>query len=467
VIDAFTSPVVPKRTPLLRITWIALILFFWLLPFHSLIIAMLFGYFRVSAETARLIAAWKEAVVALLIAWVILRAMFKRSSGPGLALPDLAVTTLLCAAVLFKIAENPIFRAGIPVGAEFYGIRDSVFFMLLYYVGRSEPHMGDSETVLKHAFFIALVVSIVGILERLFVSPDMLVVLGVAAYVNDFLGMSAYTVGNAWNLPQNYWSILAGIEVRRSGSVFLHSQGFALPFLFLMPAASAWALGGRTRNKNLMRLGYALIWMGLLLTLTRMTILVCLVQLTLFFLMVRKPEWAVGSLLATGVPIAILVAIVPGLLNFVWQTITWQSLSSTSHLKDWTAGLVAFAEQPWGHGLGTTDAVAVRFGLPSLSQDNLYFSYAVQYGLIGITGLVAFLGSLLVSTWRASWTAIAEPRRRFAIVVALTTIGIMINGITSVIFSSTLLAYVFFWQAGAAVTMCQQLESPRGVGLAS
>jgi len=34
----------------------ALILFLWLLPFHSLVIALLFGYFGVSAETARAVA---------------------------------------------------------------------------------------------------------------------------------------------------------------------------------------------------------------------------------------------------------------------------------------------------------------------------------------------------------------------------------------------------------------------------
>jgi hypothetical protein len=32
----------------------------------------------------------------------------------------------------------------------------------------------------------------------------------------------------------------------------------------------------------------------------------------------------------------------------------------------------------------------------------------------------------------------------------------MINGVTSFVFSSNLLAYVFFWVAGALVTMAQQ-----------
>lgn len=450
-----------------RVARTALILFMWILPFHSLAIALLFGYFGVSADAARAVAAWKEVAVALLVTWVALRALTSRRPGSEIMAPDVAVTALIAIAVLFGLIENPVFHARIPAGEELYGFRDAIFFMLLYYVGRSTPEVAESDTVLRHAYLIALVVSVIGVAERIFVSPEMLVVLGVASYMNDFLGLSAYTVGNEWGLPQNYWSILGGVSVRRSGSVFLHSQGFAVPFLFLMPAATAWALNRRGKHPLLVRIGYAIIWAGLLVTLTRMTTIICMLQVVMFYLIFRRPEWSLGSIVAAGLLGAVTVVVVPGLLHFVWETLSWQTASSSSHLKDWTRGALAFFERPWGNGLGTTDSAPLRFYREPLSADNMYLTYAVQLGVAGIAAFVAILVTILATAWRVAWANVSDTQRRVAAVVALTTIGIVINGVTSFVFSSNLLAYLFFWQAGAMVTLAQRLRSSHALDLAS
>lgn len=433
-----------------------LFLFLWALPFHSLTIAFLFGVVGVAEGTVRAIAAWKEITIVALVAWVAGRALLGRGQRVAIAGPDVALAALFGIALIAAVTANPLLRADMPAGALLYGFRDSVFFMALYFVGRATPEIAESDNVLRHAFLIALVVSVIGILERIFVSPEMLVLFGVASYMNDFLGMSAYTVGNEWGLPHNYWSTLGGVEVRRAGSVFLHSQGFALPFLLLMPAATIWALNRKGRHPALVRIAYALIWLGLLVTLTRVTILICMLQVALYFAMFRKPEWAVGSAVAGGALLALAIALVPGLLVFIWETLSWQTGSSESHLKDWGAGLVAFLEQPWGHGLGTTDAVAVRFLREPLTADNMYLSYGVQ---LGIAGLLAFLGvmaRILSKALKVFRTAAKDVQRRFGAVVALAALGILLNGITSIVFSSLMLAYLFFFFAGAVVTIAQR-----------
>ncbi|HEU4749351.1 MAG TPA: hypothetical protein VFS56_12680 [Gemmatimonadaceae bacterium] len=459
---ALRFPAITTRARLPSISRVALILFFWILPFHSLIIALLFGYFGVSSGTARAIAAWKEAAIVMLLLWVILRALSGRAQKVPITAPDVAVTGLLALAVVFLIVADPVFHAAIPWGAQLYGFRDGFFFLLLYYVGRSIPELADSETVMKHAYVIALVIAVVGILERIFVSPDMLVLLGVASYLNDFLGLEAYTSNNPWGLPANYWTDMGGVAVRRSGSVFLHSQGFALPFLFLMPAASAWALNRTRRHPQLVRLGYALIWVGMLTSITRVTTVVCVLQVVLFYLIARRPEWALGSMVSALAAITVTVLVVPGLLNFVWETLSWQTQSGTAHSKAWGEGVLAFLEQPWGHGLGTTDAAPLRFLRLPLTGDNMYLSYGVQLGLIGFLALVGMLGSVLVISWRSIWISATETQRRFFTVVALATLGILLNGVTSVVFSSNFFAYVFFLCAGAAMTAAQRLQPASG-----
>ena len=438
----------------------------WLLPFHALVIALLFGYFGVSGDTVRAIAAWKESAIVILVAWVAMRSLTGAGPRARLMAPDIAVTALIAIAVVFALLENPLFFARIPGAAVLYGFRDSILFMLLYYVGRSTPEIAESETILKHAYLIALVVSVIGIIERIFVSPDMLVLLGVASYMNDFLGLSAYTAGNEYGLPQNYWSILGGVWVRRSGSVFLHSQGFAVPFLFLMPAATAWVLNRRGKHPWLARVGYAIIWAGLLVTLTRMTTIVCVLQVVIFYLIFRRPEWSLGSMVAVFAIGAVTVIVVPGLLHFVWETLSWQTGSSTSHIKDWQQGLLAFFEKPWGNGLGTTDAAPLKAFREPLSADNMYLTYAVQLGVAGIAAFVAVLLTILAAAWRIAWANVSDVQRRVAAVVALTTIGIIINGMTSFLFSSNLLAYVFFWTAGAMVTVAQRMRASREGDLA-
>jgi hypothetical protein len=456
-----TALPLPRTTSvrLPRVARTALILFMWLLPFHALIIALLFGYFGVNMDTVRMLAAWKETAVVVLVAWVALRSLSGSGPRAQLMASDIAVTALIGIAAVFALLEDPLFLASIPGAAVLYGFRDSIFFMLLYYVGRSTPEIAETDTILRHAYLIALVVSVIGILERIFVSPDMLVLLGVAAYMNDFLGLSAYTAGNDYGLPQNYFSILGGVWVRRSGSVFLHSQGFAVPFLFLMPAATAWVLNKRGKHPWLARVGYALIWGGLLVTLTRMTTIVCLLQVVIFYLIFRRPEWSLGAILTTIALGVVAMVVVPNLLHFVWETLSWQSGSSTSHLKDWQRGLIAFFERPWGNGLGTTDAAPVKSYREPLSADNMYLTYAVQLGLAGIIAFVGVLLTILGVSWRLAWSNVSDVQRRVAAVIALTTIGIIINGATSFVFSSNLLAYVFFWLAGAIVTVGQRQRS--------
>ncbi|MGI8618996.1 MAG: hypothetical protein ACR2L6_07880, partial [Gemmatimonadaceae bacterium] len=161
-----------------------LFLFLWLFPFHSLVIAALFGLFGVAEGTVRAIAAWKEIAIVALLAWVAGRALLGRGQRVAIAGPDVALAALLGIALIAAVMANPLLRVDMPGGALLYGFRDSVFFMALYFVGRATPEIAESDRILRHAFLIALVVSVIGIIERIFVSPEMLVLFGVAAYMN-------------------------------------------------------------------------------------------------------------------------------------------------------------------------------------------------------------------------------------------------------------------------------------------
>ena len=431
-------------------------LLLWVLPFHAVTIAFFFGVLRTGMQATMIMASWKEAVAVVLIAIVVFRALLSRGPRVSIIAPDVAITALIALAVLFALVENPIFGAGIPPKVELFGFRSSVFFMMLYYFGRGVPEIGERDTYIKHLFRIAVVVAAIGVLERIFVSPRMLVALGAASYVNDFLGLTASTVGNDWGLPVNYWSVLGRHPVRRAGSVFLGGQAFAIPFLLLIPAATAWVFEPSRRLRVGRVLGYAVIWVGLLLTITRTTIVVCALQVLVYFLLTRRPTRVVGAALWALAVFVVALLVVPGLASFVLATATFQTSSSYSHVFDWQRGLTAFFDQPWGHGLGSSDQVAERFGRSALTADNVFLGYAVDLGVLGLIGHLAVLLTVGFFSWRLFKTAPTPGMRMVAATVLLTDLGIALNGTSSAPFNSVFLGYNFFILAGAAVSAYQR-----------
>ena len=447
-----TELTAPRKTFLSRV---ALPAFSWGLPFHSLLVAVLFGGFGLSATTVRGLAAWKEITVVGLVIFVMMRAATGRGPRVAISWIDLAVASLLTIAGAFFIGGRVLLQIELPPGAELYGLRDIAFFLLLYFVGRASPEIADDPSTMRRLYIILVLTCAIAIVERIFVTPDMLVLLGVASYFQDFLNVSAFTVGNDYGLPMNYWSRIGGVEVQRAGSIYLSSQGFAVPFLILLPVATAWVFG-RKRITPSMKIEYAIIWLGLLLSITRMTIIVCTIQLVLVILMLRKPEWAVAGLIVGAVAIVASMFIVPGLPGFVWETLTWQTGSSTSHVKDWSKGFTAFFEHPWGAGLGTTDQSAVRFGIEPLTADNGYFKYAVELGIQGLIALLLVFTGILVTSYKVARYASTQNRRLLGTVVLFTTIGVLLNATTGVVFNALVLSYLYFWFAGAIVTVAQR-----------
>lgn len=451
-----TALVHPRNTFLNRV---ALPVFSWGLPFHSLIIAMAFGGLGLPLGTVKTLAAWKEAFVLGLIVFVILRAVTGRGPRVAVHWMDLAVASLIAIAGVFAATGNLLFRIELPAGAEAYGIRDAAFFLLVYYIGRASPEIADNPQTLRRLYVLALLSSAIAVVEWLLVTPDMLVLLGVASYFQDFLNVSAFTGGNEYGLPTNYWTRIGSVDVQRAGSIYLSSQSFAIPFLLFLPVATAWVFGAAKRATTSMKVEYAIIWFGLLLSITRMTIFVCMIQLVLLVIMLRKPEWAVAGFIAAGSILLISLFAVPGLGGFVWGTLTGQTGSNASHAKDFAKGIAAFIDHPFGSGLGTTDQTAVRVGLSPLTADNGYLKYAVEMGIEGFLALLLVFAGFLVTSFRLAKSATTLNRRLLGNVVLFATIGVMINAMTGVVFNSPVLAYLYFWFAGTSVSVAQ-LEWP-------
>jgi len=421
----------------------------WLLPVHALLMAWLVGGVGVPGPVVRLVAAWKEILVAVLAAVVLLRVVVGRGDRSPVQWLDVVIFSLGAIALVYLVSADIWFGLDVPVGARLYGLRDLVYFSLLYFVGRATPEIVRNERLLKALFFVGVVTSGVAVVERLLVTPQMLVVLGTAEYFQDFLGAQVFTAGNAYGLPVNYWSMIGGHLVQRAGSTYLSSQGFAIPFLIIVPASTVWLL---TKRRHVVAwLGYALLWIGLLLSITRMTIVVCLLQALV--IAAARRRW--GLITTAGTASALVVGgallVVPGLAGFVWETLTWQSASSVSHVADWIEGMQNALRYPLGAGLGVADQAAVRFGLHPLAGDNQYLTYAAELGIVGLgLHLATMVGAALIGVSGARDGQ--GVRADYGIVMATAALGILLNAVTAVVFNSMLVTCVFFWLLGSLAT---------------
>ena len=433
-----------------------LLIFIWLLPIHSVVMASLFGALGASALVVRLIAAWKETLVAALVATVILRVALGRGDRTPVQWLDLAVCGLGLLALPYLIGAGVWFGLDVPAGARLYGLRDAVYFSLLYFVGRATPEVVRNERVLKALFLVGLITSVVAVLERLFVTPEMLVLLGTAAYVQDFLGIGVFTAGNPYGLPSNYWVPIGGTLVWRAGSTYLSSQGFAIPFLVIVPAATVWLLA--RRRAAVAWLGYAMVWLGLLLTITRITIVACALQALLIAATRRRWGLIAAASVAGTVAFGCAMFLVPALATYVWDTLTWQTSSGLSHVDAWVNGIESALRYPLGAGLGVAEQTAVRFGLEPLAGDNQYLRYAVELGVLGLGLYLAMIvGGALTGV--ACARSARDVRGDYGIVVSAAALGILLNGVTAFVFNSMMLSYVFFWLLGSVATARTQGET--------
>lgn len=424
----------------------------WGLAFHLAVVCLLYGPLGIPEGIVRAVAAWKELAVVLLVAWAAWR-VARRPAALVPTLPDVAAVAIAGLVVARGAAELALPKGNpIPVPL-LYGARDLGLPFALYLVGRTTPGLLRDPALLRRLVLVGLIATAVAVVERV-LPVEALVVVGVPKYYNEFLGLSGFTEGSPFDLPYSYFTDLGADAFRRAGSIFLGGQGFAVALLLILPAAQVLALRGGARAARWW-LAYGVLWFGLLLTVTRMTIVAAAVEAVAVLLLAGRPV-ALGLLSSLG------VAGTGGLLlassavrSFVWRTLTFDTTSSVSHVSDWLEGVDAMWRYPLGAGLATADATAERFGRTPLTADNLLLKYGVELGVPGLVAFAAFLAGVLLLARRGA-ARVDGTGRAGAIYVVAVTVGVVVNGLTAVVTNLPFLGYLWPWLAGAAVAMASE-----------
>lgn len=431
---------------------LALWAFILILPFHSLLVTVLFVQVGLPVSVAKAISAWKEALLLAAVLVMLLRLPFRRLPL-RLTVVDGIATTWICLILFYLVFQNVFLTEDISLSARLYGARDWLLFLLPYWIGRLVfVQQKNVSRIFKFILFVGIVTSLIGIFEYLFIPVEWHVRLGVPRYYAELLNLKypAYLLG----LPENYWVGTAGFGlIRRAVSTFLSSQGFAIPFLVIWPVVMYNHFGKRSMlpsRHTKSRLVMIMCFVALLLTITRMTIVACLLQsfLFLWFMGLLKKIVYIGLVLL--LVFSIILVCVPPIREYLVLTITLRDSSGMTRPSQWIGGIRTLIEHPLGLGLGTTGQSGVRFGAGGAGQEAGYFMIT---GALGLPGLLLFIGwffGIIGYSYRGYYKYKGD-RRAIAMVVILTAVGILINNLTAPPNQSPFLVYTFSWLAGLSV----------------
>lgn len=430
----------------------------WGLAFHVFAITILFGPLGLPMGTVRAIASWKELAVAGLAVWGLLR-LTRGGTRLHVTLADVAAASMGLLIVARGLVELGMPNGGSPPVVLLFGARDLGIPFLLYLVGRSTPGILDDPRLLSRLTTIGLLTTGIAVVERA-LPIEALVLAGVPRYYNEFLGVTGFTEGAPYGLPYSYFTDLGPEAFRRAGSVFLSGQGFAVALLLMLPAAQVQAMTSPTRSSRWWA-AYFVLWAGLLLTVTRMTIIAAACE-AIVLLIIQRRTVAVGALTALGLGMAgTAVVVSKSLRDFIWRTLAFDTQSSQSHVADWADGLVTMWEYPVGAGLATADATAERFGRTPVSADNLLFKYGAELGIPGLLAILVFFVGVLAASVTLARKAPARSQQAAGGLLTLgVTVGVLVNGATAVVTNLPFFGYLWAWLAGAAVAAASMLPRP-------
>src|SRR5438105_493843 len=392
---------------------------------HNAVGAALYGAgVRGSALTA--IQAWKEILLAVALARVVLDAARSRSLPfrPG-AIDSLALAygALVC---VYALIPQHVLGGSADRHAVGLALKHDLIPVAAYFVGRSlvvrREELGRLAWTIVGA---AAVVAALGLIDVYAISISWWRSSAVVPYFNKHLGYDYHGTGR---LPENFIYNVGGDKpfLRRLVSVFLSPLATA----YMLTVALLLAVALRRRARLLAAL-CAVVAAGLLFTFSRSSLVALAVGLVVFAYAQRR-WWPVGAAIVTiGVSVA-WVHVFPHIAptgRFTKADLAYQHQqakthpggtgnpispnepSFRNHLTSLRDGARTVVHHPQGYGLGNAGQTASRTATPIKAGESNYTEMGAEMGILGSVLWTAWVAALLVGLVRAArrtrwWTAV-------------------------------------------------------------
>jgi hypothetical protein len=446
------------------------------MAFHSFLLMVLLDLGTPHA-LVRVFQAWKEALLVVLTAVVLLGVWRDRQAGrlERLTPTDWVAGAFAVVAVVYLLVPSSVLHSDANFTQRVLGFRVAALLPLLYLLGR---RLTAGEGQLGVAFWLCVgtgaFVTAFGLVELWLVPTRTWLDWGVNLYTG-FLG---FTYHGPRGLPENFFLTLAdGTLVRRMVSIYISPLPIAYTGLLLFPLGVALAEAQPARSPRrwlaIGLLGLALA--GVLFTATRLAVFVLLPEAALLALLLRR-RWVIASVPIVAVGVAFVVFVYPSIgpvtdrnLDASGRGVAEAAISSNDsstqeHYGYLKQDLKLDLEHPLGLGIG---ASTNRFGTLAGTGESAVLGMFGDLGLVGGLLYVALYAAALWNGFRAFRLAPPGSLRAALPLTALVGgLALVPITLTSDLWGDLSVTYLFWWAAGVSAALAERAapvreEAPR------
>ncbi|HVD01165.1 MAG TPA: hypothetical protein VNG93_08450 [Candidatus Dormibacteraeota bacterium] len=416
---------------------------------------------------------WKELLLAL-VALIALLGLYRdwRAGKLGRPLPAdwFAIGLAILVAVYFLLPGS-ILHSNASLAQRAVGFRIDALIPLLYFIGRRiKPRPDMVPTVIWLCLGAGAVVTLFGLAELWLIPTATWLDWGVNLYTS-FLGFTYHGPGG---LPENFFLTLPdGTLVRRMVSTYVSPLGIAYTALLLLPLGVAlleWHAGESRRPRWLAGTVFTFVLIGLLLSVTRLALLAAAGEAALLFLLLRR-RWLAGLFVVLAVGTALMLYVYPSIGPSVGRNLVAGSgghgqaavsggdTSTQEHFTYLIGDLKIDLQHPLGLGTG---ASTVRYGQLVGTGESAVLGF---FGDLGVLGGLLYTGLYLLVLWNG-WRAFRRlPQGALESGLPLVALvgGLALAPITmtSDVWGDLSVTVLFWWAAGAAVTLATAARAPQ------
>ena len=444
------------------------------MAFHSFLLMILLGLGTPHAMV-RLFQGWKEALLAVLTLAAFAGLWRERREG-RLGRPVLtdwlALVFAFLAAVYFLLPGS-ILHSNANLAQRAVGFRLDALIPLLYFLGR---RIGAEPTERATAVWLCLgagaIVAVFGLFELWLIPTRTWLDWGVNLYTG-FLG---FAYKGPRGLPENFFLTLAdGTLVRRMVSTYISPLGIAYTGLLLLPMGVALVehrpASGRARWFAGIVLGLVLV--GVMFSVTRLALLLTVAE-AVFLLILLHRRWLAALVPVLAIATVFMLYLYPSIGPAVDRqlvagrgghgqaAISAKDTSAQEHYDYLLADLRVDFQHPLGLGTG---ASTIRYGQLVGTGESALLGI---FGDLGALGGFAYSALYLLVLWSAFRAVRLLPRASLEstlpLVVLVGGIALIPITLTSDLWGDLSVTFLFWWAAGAAVTLAQRTPRSPGAG---
>lgn len=418
------------------------------LPLHNLVMAELYEA-GVRGAALDVVSAWKEALLAVTLAWVALVSLRARRLPFRLAVVDALALAYAAVVVLYALIPQSALDGNAGAKAIVFGLRHDLTLVAAYFLGRAVQV--DLRRIGWTIAGVGAAVATWGLVDAYAVPLQWWRESGVPGWFRDELG---HPYQGLSGLPENFAYNTGDEEhpLRRLVSTFLSplATSYLLVVALLLLAV---------RRRTPWALGLAVVCAaGLAWTYSRASWLALAVGLGVLALASRRawPVVAAALVIGLGVGFAKAYPHIGPETKFTASELAYQrdraqqepgrshdplspsESSISSHWRNLRDGVETVVRHPQGYGLGNAGATAQRFGVDLKAGESSYTELGAETGVAGVAFFLAWSLALL-------WAVRGSP----ALAAALA--AVLALGIQTDVIGVHWLAYCLWWLAGSGV----------------